>query len=148
MSVKPPVGHPPGVNLNRFVRAREARQGEVAEDYVELIAELIAAHGEARTVAMAEILGVSQPTVTKTIGRLMRDGLVTARPYRSIFLTETGQALALRSRERHSIVRDFLIAVGVSPETADTDAEGIEHHVSEETLSVFAAVAKRIEGND
>ncbi len=142
MSVKPPM-----VNLNRFVRAREARQGEVAEDYVELIAELIAAQGEARIVAMAEILGVSQPTVTKTIARLGRDGLVTAQPYRSIFLTEKGLALATRSRERHRIVRDFLIAVGVSPETADTDAEGVEHHVSEETLSVFAAVTGRLRGN-
>jgi DtxR family manganese transport transcriptional regulator len=143
MAPPSPINAP---SLNRFVRAREARQTEVAEDYVELIAELIAADGEARTVAMAEMLGVSQPTVTKTIGRLIRDGLVTARPYRSILLTDKGRALAQRSRDRHRIVRDFLIAVGVSPETADTDAEGVEHHVSEETLAVFAAEAARRKG--
>lgn len=127
---------------NRYVRAREARQTEVAEDYVELIAELIDAHGEARTVTIAQVLGVSQPTVTNTIRRLTRDGLVTAKRYRSIFLTEKGHALAARSRARHGIVRDFLVSIGVSPATAETDAEGVEHHVSEETLAVFARLTK------
>ncbi len=128
---------------NRYVRAREARQTEVAEDYVELIAELIAAHGEARTVHIAQVLGVSQPTVTNTIRRLARDGLVTAKRYRSIFLTDKGHALAARSRARHGIVRDFLVSIGVSPATADTDAEGVEHHVSQETLAVFAAMTRK-----
>jgi DtxR family manganese transport transcriptional regulator len=127
---------------NRYVRAREARQTEVAEDYVELIDELITAHGEARTVMIAEVLGVSQPTVTNTIRRLTRDGLVTARRYRAIFLTEKGLALAARSRERHKIVRDFLTSIGVSPATADTDAEGVEHHVSEETLAIFEKLTR------
>ncbi|MEZ0314154.1 MAG: manganese-binding transcriptional regulator MntR [Myxococcota bacterium] len=129
---------------NRYVRAREARQTEVAEDYVELIAELIAAHGEARTVHIAQVLGVSQPTVTNTIRRLARDGLVTAKRYRSIFLTDKGHALAARSRARHGIVRDFLVSIGVSPATADTDAEGVEHHVSQETLAVFAAMTRKL----
>lgn len=135
---------PPALQ-NRYVRAREARQTEVAEDYVELIAELIDAHGEARTVAIADVLGVSQPTVSNTVRRLMRDGLVTAARYRSIFLTEKGMALAARSRERHGIVRDFLVSIGVSPTTAETDAEGVEHHVSEETLSVFAKLTKKMD---
>jgi DtxR family manganese transport transcriptional regulator len=131
------------VAANRYARAREARQTEVAEDYVELIAELIREHGEARIVAMAEVLSVSQPTVSNTVQRLVRDGLATAQPYRSIFLTEKGEALAARSRERHKIVRDFLVSIGVSQETAETDAEGVEHHVSEETLAVFARLTKR-----
>lgn len=121
----------------RFQRVRDAHQTEVAEDYVELIADLIDDTGEARVVDLASRLGVTNATVNNTIQRLQRDGLVTSKPYRSIFLTEAGQELAEMSRERHQLVRDFLIALGVDPDTADSDAEGIEHHVSEETLAAF-----------
>jgi len=127
----------PPAGQNRFVRARKARQTEVAEDYVELIDDLIAATGEARAADIARALGVTQATVANTIARLARDGLVTSQPYRSIFLTKRGQAIAKWSRERHGIVRRFLLAIGVSSETADLDAEGIEHHVSEETLAAL-----------
>lgn len=120
-----------------FQRVREAHQTEVAEDYVELIADLIAETGEARLVDLASRLGVTNATVNGTIQRLVRDGLVTSEPYRSIFLTETGARLAADARERHETVRDFLISLGVAPRIADADAEGIEHHVSAETLSAF-----------
>ena len=89
------------------------------EDYVELIAKLIDETGEARAVDLAEWLGVSKPTVNNTIQRLQRDGLVTSKPYRSIFLTDKGRDMADMARERHKIVREFLIALGVSPATAD-----------------------------
>jgi DtxR family manganese transport transcriptional regulator len=121
----------------RFKRVRDAHQTEVAEDYVELIAELIAETGEARLVDLAGRLGVSNATVNNTIQRLQRDGLVTSKPYRSIFLTAEGETLATSSRERHHLVRDFLITLGVDEETAEQDAEGIEHHVSDETLEAF-----------
>jgi DtxR family manganese transport transcriptional regulator len=120
-----------------FEKVREAHQTELAEDYVELIADLIAAHGEARAVDLAQRLGVTHATVNKTVQRLMREGLVESRPYRAIFLTAEGQALADRARARHSLVRDFLIALGVDRETAESDAEGIEHHVSPTTLAAF-----------
>ena len=122
---------------NRFVRAREARQTEVTEDYVELIDDLIADTGEARAADIARALGVTQATVTSTIARLVRDGMVTCQPYRSIFLTPRGKTLAKWSRDRHRIVRDFLLAIGVSSDTADADSEGLEHHVSEETLAAL-----------
>ena len=64
------------------------------EDYTELIADLIAVNGEARTTDIARRLGVTHPTASKTIARLKREGLVTARPYRGIFLTEAGVAMA------------------------------------------------------
>jgi DtxR family transcriptional regulator, manganese transport regulator len=80
---------------------------------------------------------VSRPIVSDAIQRLQRDGLVTNRPYRSIFLTEEGRVLAETSRERHRVVREFLIALGVDAETADIDAEGIEHHVSDAALGAF-----------
>jgi DtxR family manganese transport transcriptional regulator len=124
-------------HAEQFARVRRAHQSEVAEDYVEMIAELIDERGEARAADLAERFGVAPPTVVRTIQRLIRDGLVTSEPYRAIFLTEQGQALAIRARERHLLVRDFLVALGVGAEMAEADAEGIEHHVSDETLAVF-----------
>ncbi|MGF1502853.1 MAG: manganese-binding transcriptional regulator MntR [Paracoccaceae bacterium] len=120
-----------------FERARAAHEREVAEDYVELIADLIDVTGEARSVDLAERLGVTSATVANTLGRLSREGLVIKERYRSIFLTEGGRALAERVRERHRVVRDFLVKIGVDPETAETDAEGIEHHISERTLTAL-----------
>ena len=124
----------------RFERIRRAHQSEVAEDYVEMIADLIAETGEARAVDLAQRFGVTAPTVNATVQRLMREGLVETQPYRSIFLTETGRALAETCAKRHTVVRDFLISIGVSEETAEADAEGLEHHVSPETLAAFKAV--------
>jgi DtxR family transcriptional regulator, manganese transport regulator len=126
-----------GKQAERFRRVREAHVTELAEDYVELIADLIDQKGEARVVDLAVRLGVTNATVNNTLQRLQRDGLVTVKPYRAIFLTEQGQKVALSSRERHVIVREFLIALGVDEAIADSDAEGIEHHVSEATLDAF-----------
>src|SRR5690606_21262318 len=130
-----------------FDRIRKAHQTEIAEDYVEMIADLIAARGEARAVDLAERFGVTQATVNKTVARLQRDGLVTTRPYRSIFLTEAGSELAEMSRRRHQIVLDFLKAIGVSDENAEIDAEGIEHHVSDETLSALEHLTMKLRGH-
>ena len=127
----------------KFDRIRRAHQSEVAEDYVEMISDLIAETGEARTVDLAARFGVTSPTVNAIIRRLQREDLVETRPYRSIFLTEAGKALAEASRERHRVVRDFLVTIGVPDAIAEEDAEGVEHHVSEETLAVFAAITHR-----
>ena len=126
-----------------FGRVREAHQTETAEDYVELIADLIAARGEARVSDLAERFGVSNATVNKVIARLNREGLVTNRPYRALFLTPEGEDLARACKERHGIVTEFLEALGVSPATAASDAEGIEHHVSKETLRAFRKFIER-----
>jgi len=95
-------------------------------------------------VDLARCLGVTHVTVVRTVVRLQRDELVTARPYRSIFLTDSGRKLAEKVRERHRIVYEFLRAVGVGEASARLDSEGIEHHVSAETLAAFARfVAKK-----
>jgi DtxR family transcriptional regulator, manganese transport regulator len=120
-----------------FHAARVARKSELSEDYVELIADLIAQFGEARPVDIAARLGVTAPTVAKTLDRLARDGLVTRARYRSVFLTDLGQTLASDCQERHAIVVAFLIRLGLDAETAEKDAEGIEHHVSARTLQLF-----------
>ena len=124
-------------NSDRFEQVRNARNSETAEDYTEMIADLIRNAGEARAVDLAKHFGVTGPTVNSIIRRLVRDGLVVSKPYRSIFLTDKGQNLADYCKKRHEIVYDFLIKIGVNSDIAKNDAEGIEHHVSAETLSVF-----------
>ena len=118
-------------------RARKDHSQELAQDYVEMIAELIAKTGEARLTDLARGLGVTHVTASRTIKRLQRQGLVTSEPYRSIFLTSPGRSLAKESRDRHELVVRFLIALGIPSDIAESDAEGIEHHVSHETLAAF-----------
>jgi len=118
-------------------RRRKDHSQELAQDYVEMIAELIEKTGEARLTDLARGLGVTHVTANRTIKRLQRQGLVTSQPYRSIFLTADGRSLAHESRDRHETVVRFLTALGIPSSVAESDAEGIEHHVSRETLAAF-----------
>lgn len=127
----------------RFGKARSAQSGALLEDYVELISDLLTNGGEARPTDIARRLGVAHATAIKTIGRLKREGFAIAKPYRGVFLTEAGEHLAARVRARHRIVVDLLLAVGVPSEAAESDAEGIEHHVSDTTLAAFARFLRR-----
>ena len=86
---------------------------------------------------IARRLGVSHATVNKNVNKMKREGLATARPYRGVFLTDAGIALAARVRARHRLVVDLLVAIGVPLEDAEQDAEGIEHYVSEAALNAF-----------
>lgn len=126
-------------HVEGFRQVREAHRRELIDDYVELISDLIHEFGEARQVDMAARLGVSQPTVAKMLKKLAGTGLVEQVPYRGVFLTAEGEKLAEQSRERHHIVENFLLSLGISAEIAHRDAEGIEHHVSDETLEIFRA---------
>src|SRR5271168_3700034 len=131
-----------GTQARRFGKTRSAQSTALLEDYVELIADLLQDAGDARPTDIARRLGVSHATAIKTIARLKRAGLATARPYRGVFLTEKGEAMAERVRIRHRLVVDVLCALGVPTESAEADAEGIEHHVSEMTLRAFAQFLK------
>jgi DtxR family manganese transport transcriptional regulator len=126
-----------------FSHVREAHHMETAEDYVELIADLIAAKGEARLVDLSERVGVSHTTVNKVLARLRKEGYVISEPYRSLFLTEKGMKLAQKCKKRHEIVLEFLLKMGISRKNAEIDSEGIEHHISEETLKVFEKFIKK-----
>jgi len=115
----------------------------MAEDYVELIFRLEDEDGAGvRTVDLVEALKVSQPTVTKALERLSRDGLVEVEPRKRIFLTSRGRQLARASLERHETIVAFLEYIGVPESHAELDAEGIEHHVSEITLTAMRAFLK------
>lgn len=128
---------PVDTHARQHASVREAHETELIEDYVELIADLIDHDGAARAVEIARRMGVRQATVAKMVRRLAEHELVVTEPYRPIFLTGAGRRMAERSRERHAIVLRFLRHLGVSDETARIDAEGIEHHVSEETLELM-----------
>lgn len=138
----------PPVQADRFAHARTAQSTALLEDYAELIADLLEQDGEARTTDIARRLGVSHATAVKALSRLKREGLVTARPYRGVFLTDAGATLATRARARHRLVVDLLLALGVPRDAAEQDAEGIEHHVSDVTLQAFAHFVSRGHGHD
>src|SRR3954452_10247821 len=92
------------LQTDAFQRVRVDHQSETAEDYVELIADLIDERGEARGTDIAMRLGVANATVVKTLKRLQEFGLVTQEPSRSIFLTGNGWKMAEDGRRKHKIV--------------------------------------------
>ena len=119
---------------NRHARTRRDHARETAEDYVEAIGEFAEARGHCRVTDLADRFAVSHVTVNRNVARLQRDGLATTEPYGPIELTDAGRRLARITKQRHEVVLRFLIGLGVSRKTAIVDAEGIEHHVSDETL--------------
>ncbi len=130
-------------HAENFRRSRRDRAAETAQDYVEAIADLAASVGEARVVDLARRLGVTHVTVNRTLARLRQAGFVNTKPYRAIFLTDTGRQLAEECRRRHETVVALLRTLGISERVAEMDAEGIEHHVSPETLTAFERFLRR-----
>jgi len=126
-----------------FKKVRDAHKTENTEDYLEIIADLLNTKGEARIVDIASKLDIAQATANKTIQRLQNQGFVKKEPYRSIFLTLKGQEVASVSKKRHIIVLTFLKNLGLDARTADADAEGIEHHVSDKTLKKMEQFNKK-----
>ena len=126
-----------------FKKVRDAHKTENTEDYLEIIADLLNKSGEARIVDIANKLGIAQATANKTIQRLQNQGYIKKEPYRSIFLTLKGQEVASISKKRHIIVLTFLKNLGLDAKTAEADAEGIEHHVSEKTLKKMEQFNKK-----
>ena len=126
-----------------FKKVRDAHKTENTEDYLEIIADLLNAKGEARIVDIANQLDIAQATANKTVKRLQNQGYLKKEPYRSIFLTLKGQELASTSKKRHIIVLTFLKNLGLDNKTAEADAEGIEHHVSQKTLKKMEQFNKK-----
>ena len=120
-----------------YSKTRRHHANETAEDYVEAVSDIIAESGECRVLDLARHFDVSHVTVSRIVKRLQGEKLLSTAPYRPIELTAKGKRLASRVRERHEIVLDFLMAIGVDQTTAEIDSEGIEHHVSDVTLKVM-----------
>ena len=121
--------------MQRLIYTRKVHESELAEDYVELIADLINKEGEAKIVDIANHLGISKATVNQTVNRLIKKELIKSKPYRNIYLTKKGVNIANRIRLRHKIVYEFLIVIGLDNETVGFESEGIEHHVGHKTLA-------------
>jgi len=126
-------------------RTRSDHASETAEDYVEAIAEILLEQSTCRVVDLATRFAVSHVTVSRIVNRLVSLGLVQTEPYQPVRLTEEGRKLAKRSKHRHETVYKFLLALGVPAKTAAIDTEGIEHHVSPETLKRFEEFTARAE---
>jgi DtxR family manganese transport transcriptional regulator len=142
-TAKLPETASPRRQAENLSQTRREHANEIAEDYAEAIADLVAETGEARVVDLAKRLGVTHVTVIRTIARLQKAGYVTAQPYRAIFLTAKGRALAAFCKSRHETVLSFLRSLGIPDRVAEMDAEGIEHHVSPETLAAFQAALQK-----
>lgn len=115
---------------------------ESAEDYLETILMFCEENGSARSVDIAAHLGVTKPSVSFAMKRLRENGYIHMGDDNRITLTQMGEDIARRILERHHVLTDFLMNIGVSEETARADACKIEHDLSEET---FAAIQKHIE---
>lgn len=115
----------------RFARTRADHRGEIRDDYLEAIHEL----QTARVTDLSRLMGVSHVTVVRTLSRLAKQGLVVTARGKPVTLTPLGRKLALQAKDRHAVVIEFLLMLGVPREQAEIDAEGIEHHVSERTLA-------------
>jgi Mn-dependent DtxR family transcriptional regulator len=105
-----------------------------AEDYLERIHELIESKGYARVSDIAALLELTRPTVSIMVQRLSRDGYLTYEKYRGLTLTPRGAEVARRIRTRHVLLTEFLGMLGLDRTVVSRDVEGIEHHVSPETL--------------
>lgn len=125
------------VSAQRFQAARRQHRAEAAEDYTELVAELIESQGEARVKDIAKSMGITHVTALRTISRLKREGLLDGKPRHPISLTRRGQQLAAKSKERHQILIQFFIKLGVPPAIAAVDVEGVEHHFSDISLQAI-----------
>ena len=127
-----------GGNRLEFIRdahnAQKIGRTTRMEDYLEVIYELITQKGYATTVDISDYLNVSSPSVTKMLQRLNESGHVNYERYRGISLTESGMSIAKNIHDRHSVLAEFFKMIGVDEETANRDAEGIEHHLHPETL--------------
>lgn len=134
----------PQTFADRHRRTRRDHASETAEDYVEAIEQVHRDQGKCRIVDLARRFDVTHVTVTKVVGRLKREGLVVSEPYGPLQLTDAGRQLAAKSRRQHEIVFDFLRAIGVSDAAAAIDAEGIEHHVSRQTLECLRRLTEEL----
>jgi len=104
------------------------------EDYLEVISELVELKGYATTLDISRYLNVSAPSVTKMLQRLDDGGYLEYEKYRGINLTQKGNQIADTIRQKHGILLEFFEILGIGSDTANRDAEGLEHHINPKTI--------------
>ncbi len=126
-------------NTERLESIKEAHKSAKVdftriEDYLEVISELVELKGYANTIEISRYLNVSAPSVTKMLQKLDENGYLEYEKYRGINLTPKGNALADTVRQKHGILLEFFKLLGINHETANQDAEGVEHHLNPQTI--------------
>lgn len=123
--------------------AAPARSSAV-EDYLEQILDLINTKGYARVADIAQGLKISQASVTNMVQRLDAEGLLKYEKYRGLVLTTAGETLARNIMRRHHLLSDFLRMLGVDESVIYRDVEGMEHHISPQTLNAIEALVEEL----
>src|ERR1700737_233466 len=119
-------------------------RSSAVEDYLERILDLINTKGYARVVDIASSLKISQASVTNMVQRLDAEGLLKYEKYRGLVLTTAGETLARNITRRHQLLTDFLRMLGVNEEVIYHDVEGMEHHISPQTLHAIEALVSEL----
>jgi Mn-dependent DtxR family transcriptional regulator len=117
------------------------------EDYLEQILDLINTKGYARVADIAHGLRISQASVTNMVQRLDAEGLLKYEKYRGLVLTTAGETLARNIMRRHQLLTDFLRTLGVNEEVIYHDVEGMEHHISPQTLHSIESLLAELQQN-
>ena len=115
---------------------------ESAEMYLETIYLLSQQRQNVRSIDVAEHMGYSKPSISRAMGLLKNGGLILIAQDGSITLTDAGQAMAEKIYERHNLLSQLLVALGVNPETAAEDACRLEHAISDESIAAIKAYLK------
>lgn len=127
--------------------ATPSRPTQSAEDYLERIQELMEEKGYARVVDIASSLKVRQASVTSMVQKLAEQGYLNYEKYRGLILTDKGRAVASQIQERHATLSRFFSLLGLDAATQQADIEGIEHHLSPDTVACLADLAAFFEQN-
>ncbi|KOF10811.1 transcriptional regulator MntR [Planomicrobium chinense] len=117
------------------------------EDHIEIIYSLIEQKGYARVSDIAEALSVLPSSVTKMVQKLDKDGYLIYERYRGLVLTPRGQKLGKRLLKRHDLLEQFLRLIGVDEDLIYKDVEGIEHHLSWNSINRIADLVQMLEEN-
>jgi Mn-dependent DtxR family transcriptional regulator len=124
-----------------------ASRSTAVEDYLEQILDLINTKGYARVADIAHGLKISQASVTNMVQRMDAEGLLKYEKYRGLVLTTAGETLARNIMQRHQLLTDFFRMLGISEEVIYHDVEGMEHHISPQTLHAIEALVSELQQN-
>jgi len=129
---------------NTFEQARKRRGAVSAEDYTELVSDLIEQDGAARIGTIAKALGISHVTALRTTSRLEQEGYLFRAKDRTVQLTTKGKRTATFAREKHQLLLRFLHLIGVPDSVAKVDVEGMEHHISPTTYRALVTLCDQL----
>src|SRR3981081_3618638 len=128
-----------------FMPDKPVARSSAVEDYLEQILDLINTKGYARVADIAQGLKISQASVTNMVQRLDAEGLLKYEKYRGLVLTTAGETLARNIMRRHQLLTDFLRMLCIDEEVIYHDVEGMEHHISPQTLRAVETLISELQ---